>query len=719
MNRIFFLGMIIVIILIPILVNADAIPSMSNKSPEKNVINSHLNNSSISSMIQTIWIDPINGNDSNSGSSPEDALATIQAGWDIIPKYINLTTNGYRIYLLPGNFPESAIPGYMDGVKGTEQNPVIIEAVNGKNTTFLHAYLDIQQCNYLSLLNISVITDPDYGGGGNVIHFASCDHILLKGCTLNGYDGGIRQPQEALKANQVSNLTVEDSDISGAFWYALDYVAVKGGHISGCRIHDAGEFSIVIKGGSSDILVEDNQIYSGDTGGISAGSGTGFNWMVPPYIHYEIYNCKFVNNIINDTGTVGISVNGGYNILMAYNTLYKVGINDHLAEVMHGSRGCDGDPATCAYLQSIGGWGTTGESESYIPSADVYIYNNIMYNPAGYRSRWQQFVVQGPVTPPTSSNVPSPSLVDQNLNIRGNMIWNGPPDQPDLPILNEDGGCSSDNPTCNLQQIIHNNTINTLEPQLTAPDHGDFSPIYNSTVLYSPCYSIPMFPGNDRPYPPLAPQGDLNNTITTDFFGSTRSRVDPPGAIFPYITPIAGFTVNRTSGNAPLAVQFNDTSTGSPTAWNWSYGDGTWFNTTTSAIRNVTRVYSTPGSFITRLQVSNTAGTNITTPGTTITVISPLAPTITSISPFMGYPAQNWPVTIKGMNFRPNVSVTISNSTISKSGNITSLTGTRIVCIFPVTQLTPGVYEVTVRNEDLTSAKINQELVPIVLSFTS
>ena len=38
--------------------------------------------------------------------------------------------------------------------------------------------------------------------------------------------------------------------------------------------------------------------------------------------------------------------------------------------------------------------------------------------------------------------------------------------------------------------------------------------------------------------------------------------------------PIANFTANVTSGTAPLAVQFTDTSSGSPTEWNWDFGEG-------------------------------------------------------------------------------------------------------------------------------------------------
>ncbi|MGE5548898.1 MAG: beta-propeller domain-containing protein, partial [Bacillota bacterium] len=53
----------------------------------------------------------------------------------------------------------------------------------------------------------------------------------------------------------------------------------------------------------------------------------------------------------------------------------------------------------------------------------------------------------------------------------------------------------------------------------------------------------------------------------------------PGPAATPTPTPkprlTADFSSNVTSGTAPLAVQFTDMSTGLPTGWQWSYGDGT------------------------------------------------------------------------------------------------------------------------------------------------
>ena len=95
----------------------------------------------------------------------------------------------------------------------------------------------------------------------------------------------------------------------------------------------------------------------------------------------------------------------------------------------------------------------------------------------------------------------------------------------------------------------------------------------------------------------------------------------------PVVTPVASFSPNVTSGTTPLTVKFTDTSTNSPTSWNWSFGDGTWFNTTAASNRNATHAYATPTTYIVRLTVANAEGSSTTNPGTTITVNA--VPTLT------------------------------------------------------------------------------------------
>jgi PKD repeat protein len=58
------------------------------------------------------------------------------------------------------------------------------------------------------------------------------------------------------------------------------------------------------------------------------------------------------------------------------------------------------------------------------------------------------------------------------------------------------------------------------------------------------------------------------------------------------LPPIVKFVTNVSSGYAPLAVKFTDQSTGSPTQWNWNFGDGN-----TSTDQNPQHTYPTAGTY--------------------------------------------------------------------------------------------------------------------------
>ncbi len=72
------------------------------------------------------------------------------------------------------------------------------------------------------------------------------------------------------------------------------------------------------------------------------------------------------------------------------------------------------------------------------------------------------------------------------------------------------------------------------------------------------------------------------------------------------LTPIpsANFSSNKTSGYAPLSVQFNDFSKNA-TGWNWKFGDGD-----TSTQQNPVHTYFRVGNYTVNLTVSNGNGTN-------------------------------------------------------------------------------------------------------------
>jgi len=116
----------------------------------------------------------------------------------------------------------------------------------------------------------------------------------------------------------------------------------------------------------------------------------------------------------------------------------------------------------------------------------------------------------------------------------------------------------------------------------------------------------------------IAGRYSINLTVRgNDFRQNTTNVTD-------YITvrPLNSFTSNYTTAPtpyAPLAVQFNDTSTGSPTEWFWDFGgDGT------SPVQNATHVFNTAGIYSVSL-VAQGGGVNGTPPATQAISVYPKA----------------------------------------------------------------------------------------------
>jgi len=89
--------------------------------------------------------------------------------------------------------------------------------------------------------------------------------------------------------------------------------------------------------------------------------------------------------------------------------------------------------------------------------------------------------------------------------------------------------------------------------------------------------------------------------------------------------PVAAFSASPTSGKAPLTVAFTDKSTGTPTKWKWSFGDGT-----ISREKNPEHQYSQEGNYKITLTVSNAAGGNTITKTNYIKVTTNTRPGIYS-----------------------------------------------------------------------------------------
>lgn len=462
-----------------------------------------------------LWVDPINGDDANSGAARGAALATISEAWRRIPAGIPLG-DSYRIRLVAGDYSDALFPLYWEDRHGSAAAPVVIEAADGPLSARLAGFVNLYNVEHVTFQDISFVT------AGDVFHCEQCRHLALRGVKMDGQGAA----HETIKVNQSQFITVANSDIAGAYENAIDFVAVQYAWITDNRIHDGEDWCAYVKGGSAYITVAGNEIYDCGTGGFTAGQGTGFEYMTSPWLHYETYDIRVYNNVIHDTDGAGLGVNGGYNILLAYNTLYRVGARSHVLEVVFGLRTCDGAVAGCAARQAAGGWGTTAVgAEEPIPNRSVFVLNNLIANPAPYQSQWQHLAVYGPRQPGAGSNIPNPARTDDNLVFAGNILWNGPLDHP-LGVGGD--ACQDANPTCNTAQLLAENSINLVQPLFVNAAGGDWR-LANAAALPTPV-ALPSFPTWDSFTPPV-PAGSPINAVPTDKDGQTRSGNDQVGAL--------------------------------------------------------------------------------------------------------------------------------------------------------------------------------------------
>jgi PKD repeat protein len=93
-------------------------------------------------------------------------------------------------------------------------------------------------------------------------------------------------------------------------------------------------------------------------------------------------------------------------------------------------------------------------------------------------------------------------------------------------------------------------------------------------------------------------------TVTNAYGSSSEIKND---YIAIGLAPQADFTGQPTAGNTPLTVEFTDRSTGHPTSWAWTFGDGK-----DSSEQNPVHTYYSNGEFSVTLTASNDYGSSYT-----------------------------------------------------------------------------------------------------------
>ncbi len=117
--------------------------------------------------------------------------------------------------------------------------------------------------------------------------------------------------------------------------------------------------------------------------------------------------------------------------------------------------------------------------------------------------------------------------------------------------------------------------------------------------------------------------GTYTATLTASNGNGTSSTSAVITVLQP-VLPVADFSSNVSSGNAPLTVQFTDLSQNAA-AWNWDFGDGA-----SSTEQNPSHTYSTAGTYTVTLEASNANGTD--SKSSTITVLRQPVPPVADFS---------------------------------------------------------------------------------------
>ena len=151
------------------------------------------------------------------------------------------------------------------------------------------------------------------------------------------------------------------------------------------------------------------------------------------------------------------------------------------------------------------------------------------------------------------------------------------------------------------QRDIYVYDLVTRQESHTTDGSGQYYPgIYNDKIVWS---------------------DDRNGNA--DIYMGTLSESKPTT-----IPPVANFSAIPTSGKTPLKVKFTSTSTGAPTAWKWSFGDGSALVTE----QNPEHIYSTAGVYTVKHTVSNAGGKDTEIKTKYVTVTSPQKSPVASFS---------------------------------------------------------------------------------------
>jgi len=255
------------------------------------------------------------------------------APYKTIEDALDAAAPGTTIMVLPGTYAENVI--VRDS--GTADAPIVLRAAGAVEETVIrpasdeYDTIDIGGADHI-VIDGFTIHAPQTEMNGVAVYartpddgFDTASHVTIRNNVIVGGNG------DGIKGSKAEFVTITGNTITGHTGEesAIDFVGVRNAEVTNNRILDSAHHGVIIKGGSEDVIFENNLIDGIAKSGIEVGGYTELPFYWPGFLEegleFEVRNVVVKGNEITGTGGTGLRVVGGRKVEVVGNEIREVG----------------------------------------------------------------------------------------------------------------------------------------------------------------------------------------------------------------------------------------------------------------------------------------------------------------------------------------------------------------------------------------------------------